>query len=177
MAKHIAEKRKKRNLVVRDESSDNEIVPEVPMGSKSPVTSTTSTTSIIPTEIVLTKSVTEEVQISDIIVNVSDTGANVNVSDEGTKSAIVPGIVISSTLEPATTINFHFHLTFRKFIPPPLHQLLILSYNNHLPHSFNPNPLNHQSLILMMKWMEEVSGEHLLIWSLTQRKKTYQITC
>lgn len=58
VAKHIAEKRKKRKLFVRDESSDSEIVPETLLGSKSPITSANpSITIIIPPEIFLTKSV------------------------------------------------------------------------------------------------------------------------
>ncbi|CAH1440504.1 unnamed protein product [Lactuca virosa] len=36
VAKHIVEKRKKRKLVVREESSDSEIVPDAPLGSNSP---------------------------------------------------------------------------------------------------------------------------------------------
>ncbi|CAH1440853.1 unnamed protein product [Lactuca virosa] len=34
VAKHIAEKRKKRKLVIHEESSDSEIFPETPLGSK-----------------------------------------------------------------------------------------------------------------------------------------------
>ncbi|KAL7587313.1 hypothetical protein Lser_V15G40383 [Lactuca serriola] len=74
---------KRRKMVIHNESSDEEVVPETP-----PVTSminvslpiihssqiSTTITQTKPLEIVLTKSVSEEVPISDMVVNVSDTG-------------------------------------------------------------------------------------------------------
>ena len=97
VAKHIAEKRKKRKLVIHEESSKSEIVPETPLVSKSPtISSTSTTTTVIPPEIVITKSSNEEVPISYIQVNVSDTGADINMGDEGTKS-ITQGIITSSS--------------------------------------------------------------------------------
>ncbi|KAL7612549.1 hypothetical protein Lser_V15G06652 [Lactuca serriola] len=75
---------KRRKMVIHNESSDEEIVPENP-----PVTSmvnvflpiihtsqiSTTLPQTKPLEIVPTKSVSEEVPISDTVVNVSDTGA------------------------------------------------------------------------------------------------------
>ncbi|CAI9293706.1 unnamed protein product [Lactuca saligna] len=59
VAKHIADKRKKRKLVIHEESSDSEIVPETPLGSNSPIkTSTPITFVVIPSEVVISNSVT-----------------------------------------------------------------------------------------------------------------------
>ena len=44
VVKHIADKRKKRKLILREESSDSEIIPKTPLGSKSPTQTSTSTT-------------------------------------------------------------------------------------------------------------------------------------
>lgn len=118
MAKHITEKRKKRKLVVREESSDSDIVPETPLGSNSPKVSTPLVTSsvpptttiipitTIPLEIVVTKSVIEEVPISNCRTNVSDMGVEVNLSVDPTKP-VYEGIPIS--IEPVSST----------FISPP----------------------------------------------------------
>ena len=84
-------------MIIHEESSESEVVLETPLGTKSPTA--TSTPQTIPLEIMLTKSVTEEVPIFDIRENVSDTGADVNMSFEGTKSDS-QGIIIISTFEP-----------------------------------------------------------------------------
>ena len=80
--KHFTEKRYKRKLVIRDDSSDNKVVPDTPIASTSPMVtstpivslisnvSTISPTTTIPLEILVTKSFTEEVPISNIAVNV-----------------------------------------------------------------------------------------------------------
>ena len=83
VAKHITKKLyKKRKMIIRNESSEDEVVPETPLVSTSPmvnislpITSQISTTTTIPLEVVTTKSVHEEVPTSDMVVNVSDTGA------------------------------------------------------------------------------------------------------
>ncbi|KAL7601073.1 hypothetical protein Lser_V15G24877 [Lactuca serriola] len=75
---------KRRKMVIRNESSDEEVVPKTPpvttmVNVSLPILSTSQISTTIsqtqPLEIVLTKSVTEEVPISDMVVNVSDTGA------------------------------------------------------------------------------------------------------
>ncbi|CAI9302926.1 unnamed protein product [Lactuca saligna] len=75
---------KRRKMVIRNESSDEEVVPETPpvtsmVNVSLPMIHTSQISTTIPQtkplEIVLTKSVSEEVPISDTVVNVSDTGA------------------------------------------------------------------------------------------------------
>ncbi|KAL7604923.1 hypothetical protein Lser_V15G18161 [Lactuca serriola] len=79
---------KKRKLVIRNESSDDEVVPETPPISlpittmvtvSLPISQPSQSSPIISQtqllEIDLTKSITEAVPISDTVVNVSDTGA------------------------------------------------------------------------------------------------------
>ncbi|KAL7586161.1 hypothetical protein Lser_V15G40639 [Lactuca serriola] len=81
---------KKRKMVIRNESSDDEVVPEtppislpittmvtvsLPISQPSQISPIISQTQLL--EIALTKSITEEVPISDTVVNVSDTGARI----------------------------------------------------------------------------------------------------
>ncbi|CAI9277866.1 unnamed protein product [Lactuca saligna] len=92
VAKHITKKRNKRKLVIRDDSPENDGVPDTPMASSSATVtstpiislvshvSTISTTTTIPIEIYVTKSYNEEVPISNITANVFDTGENVTMS-------------------------------------------------------------------------------------------------
>ncbi|XP_052619606.1 uncharacterized protein LOC128125976 [Lactuca sativa] len=86
VAKHMQQTlSKKRKLIICNESSDEEVVPETPPVSvvvtvslppvSIPITSQISTTTSIPLEVVTTKSVSKEVPTSDMVVNVSDTGA------------------------------------------------------------------------------------------------------
>lgn len=95
MGKHIIEKRKKRKLVVREESSDSGIIPETPLGSNSLklsqpliLTNVSLPTTTVPLKIVVTKPVSEEVPISTIVANVSDTGAHVCVSVDPSSQGI-----------------------------------------------------------------------------------------
>ncbi|KAL7617007.1 hypothetical protein Lser_V15G03290 [Lactuca serriola] len=79
VAKHITQKLyKKRKLVIQNESSDDEVVPETPPVSTTvtvtlPITSQVSTTISTPLEVVTHTSVLEEEIISDKVINVSNT--------------------------------------------------------------------------------------------------------
>ncbi|CAI9281121.1 unnamed protein product [Lactuca saligna] len=79
LAKKIRKKSKKRKLVIRNFSSESEIIPETPL------------------EVVVTKSCTEEVPTSNIVANVSDTGAHVLMSDVSL-SQVIPVIVSSAPI-------------------------------------------------------------------------------
>ncbi|KAL7607148.1 hypothetical protein Lser_V15G19426 [Lactuca serriola] len=111
---------KRRKMVIRNESSDEEIVPETP-----PVPSTVNVSlPIIPTsqisttlpltkplEIVTTKSVSEEVPISDTVVNVSDTRAPI-LTEGGEFGGIIEDIHFDSEEE---DIPDHMLMTGKQF--------------------------------------------------------------
>ncbi|KAL7602722.1 hypothetical protein Lser_V15G16687 [Lactuca serriola] len=119
---------KKRKMVIRNESSDEEVVLEtppvttmvtvsLPISQPSHISTTISQTQ--PLEIALTKSITEEVPISDTVVNVSDTGA--------------PIPSVASTLPITTTSSIFDHALQNPFTtlfpsqspenPPPSQQM------------------------------------------------------
>ncbi|CAI9263102.1 unnamed protein product [Lactuca saligna] len=72
---------KKRKLVLQNESSKDEEVPETPEAILSKTILSLEKTQVTPPEVLLTKSSYEEVQISDITTNVSDTNVNVTMGE------------------------------------------------------------------------------------------------
>ncbi|KAL7601335.1 hypothetical protein Lser_V15G25283 [Lactuca serriola] len=119
---------KRRKMVIRNESSDEEVVPETPhvttmvtvsLPISQPLHISTTISQTQPLEIALTKSITEEVPISDTVVNVSDTGA--------------PIPSVASTLPITTTSSIFDHALQNPFTtlfpsqspenPPPLQQM------------------------------------------------------
>ncbi|KAL7609165.1 hypothetical protein Lser_V15G10960 [Lactuca serriola] len=93
---------KRRKMVIRNASSDEEVVPETPpvtsmvnVSLSMILTSQISTTipQTKPLEIVLPKSVSEEVPISDTVVNVSDTGT--------------PILSVAPTIQTSLPISLH----------------------------------------------------------------------
>ena len=143
---------KRRKMVIRNESSDEEIVPETP-----PVTSTVNVSLPIihtsqisttlpltkPLEIVTTKSVSEEVPISDTVVNVSDTGAPI--LSVATTIPISLPISLPIVSIPFTTLSTTSSI-FDHVLQNPFTTLF---HHNH------PKILNLRNFYLIMKLTEE----------------------
>ena len=100
-------------LIIRNESSDEEVVPDTPPVSTPVIVSVPPVSNIQvsqissqPLEIVTTKSVSEEVPIFDTVVNVSDTGAPITSVD-----TTMP-ISLPITFPISTIIVIYTHLIF-----------------------------------------------------------------
>lgn len=89
MAKHLAQgkkRRKTRKIVLSTESAEeDERIPETPEFTSILTSSIPETAVIITPEVSITKSILEEVRTSDITAHVSDTDANVNMGEGGSK--------------------------------------------------------------------------------------------
>ncbi|CAI9260818.1 unnamed protein product [Lactuca saligna] len=102
MAKHISKKKKKKSkMIISSESTadDDETIPETPEVNLHKETSTPAHTYIIPPEDSVAKSLSKEAQTSDIIVNVSNTDANVIMGEDDSKNETQgkPSTVTSET--------------------------------------------------------------------------------
>ncbi|CAI9283831.1 unnamed protein product [Lactuca saligna] len=106
MAKHISKKKKKkkRKMIICSESTadEDETIPETPKADLHKESSTPAPTDVIPPEESVAKSVFEEARTSDILVNVSNSDANVimgedasHKADQGKTSDVTSEIVVS----------------------------------------------------------------------------------
>lgn len=150
MAKVITEKRKTRKQVVRDESSDSEIVPDSPII----IPAVSLPTMSVPLKIVITKSVPEEapiwVPVSLYVLILRGRSLNVFLFLLHSKLFLLH--------------KFRCHPLSLKFWQSQPLQHSNISYNSLLQPSFNPNLQIHQKPLLMMKQMEEFRKN---IWRLT----------
>ncbi|CAI9283832.1 unnamed protein product [Lactuca saligna] len=91
MAKHISKKKKKkkRKMIICSESTadEDETIPETPKADLHKESSTPAPTDVIPPEESVAKSVFEEARTSDILVNVSNSDANVIMGEDASHKA------------------------------------------------------------------------------------------
>lgn len=88
MAKHLSKKKKKtRKMEISTESTDddNERILETPEANLNTDSSIPEQTIVIAPEVSITKSVSEEVQTSDININISNAGINVSMGVDNSK--------------------------------------------------------------------------------------------
>ncbi|CAI9280907.1 unnamed protein product [Lactuca saligna] len=88
MAKHISKKKKKKGkMIISSESTvdEDETIPETPEANLNKETSALAQTAVIPPKDSVAKSLSEEARTSDILVNVSNTDANVIMGEDDSK--------------------------------------------------------------------------------------------
>ncbi|CAI9276555.1 unnamed protein product [Lactuca saligna] len=89
MAKQISKKKKKSKMIISSESTadEDETIPETPKSDIYKKSSTPAPEDVIPPNDSVAKSVSEEARTSDILVNVSNTDANVIMGEDASHKA------------------------------------------------------------------------------------------
>lgn len=154
MAKHLAKgkkMRKTRKIVLSTESTkEDERIPETPEFN-SLISSTPEQTIIIPPKVSIAKSILEEVRTSDITAHVSDTDANVNMGEGGSKDAN-QGPFISTpfkslvSVTPTSTIPISsttISPTFKYILNQPITSMLS-SQSTDTPRPSSPTETDHE---------------------------------